>query len=246
MGWTSRSRPILGAKAAIVGLIVAVGCSTVRTSGTDMDAAQVFTNPRLVEAARAVERGDVTALNSLARSGVNVNEPGKQGVTLLFWAMKYKRKDSMRALLNLKANPNQKLENNDSPVTLAAAAPDEEMLRILLDGGADPNLRNRNDTPAIDEALDRSLWKNFELLVAHGADVGATDKSGATPLIRYAQVNRYADVERLLDRGIDINKADHRGHTLLWYVERSPSGLQTMQGKARDRVSSILKQRGAR
>jgi uncharacterized protein len=246
MGWTSRSRPILGAKTAVVGLIVAMGCSAVKTSGADMDATQVFANPRMVEAARAVEREDVSALNALARSGLNVNEPGKQGVTLLFWAMKYQKKGSMRALLNLKADPNQKLDNHDSPVTLAAAAPDGEILRILLEGGADPNLRNRNDTPAIDEALDRSLWKNFDLLVARGADPGATDKSGATPLIRLAQVNRFADVERLLDRRIDINKADHKGRTLLWYVENSAVGPATTQGKARDRVRTILKQRGAR
>lgn len=223
-----------------------MGCVSPRMDALNPEAIEVWSNPRMVEAARAVEREDAVTLNALVQSGLNVNEPGRHGVTLLTWAMMGRKKASMRMLLRLKADPNVRLESNDCPVTLAAGAPDGEMLRILLEAGADPNVRNRNETPAIDEALDRSLWSNFELLVSHSADPGATDKSGATPLVRLAQLNRFMDVERLLDRRIDVNKPDHRGLTLAWYVEHSAVGPETEQGKARDRVRNVLKQRAAK
>lgn len=217
-----------------------------QTGAAQMDAAQVFSNPRMLEAARAVERGDASALEGLVRNGLNVNERGRQGMTLLLWAMRSQKKDSLRALLKLKADPNQKLDNRDGPVTIAAGAPDSEVLTILLDHGGDPNARNRLDNPAIDEAIDRSLWRNYDMLVERGADPGAVDRSGATPLVRLAQLNQFLDVERLLNRGINLNTANRRGRTLGWYVENSPVDPAHPQGQARERVRAALKARGAK
>lgn len=236
---------LLLAKRVGCAVMVAVSISVVCAQGADMDASDVFSNPRMLEAARAVEEGDTARLTALVRSGLNVNERGKQGATLVVWAMKSLKKNSLRTLLLLKADPNLALDNKDSPVTMAAGAPDPEILKILLEGGANPNARNRLGDPAVTEALDRSLWRNFELLVAHGADLNATDRAGSTLLARLAQVNQFLDVERLLDRGIDINKPNRRGRTLAWYIERSPVDPQTDQGMARERIRVVLKQRGA-
>ncbi len=225
-------------------MLFSVSCSAFYKGAGQVDASQVFTNPRMIEAARAVERDDTAALDALVRAGLDVNERGKQGVTLLMWAMKWNKKNSMRDLLRHRANPNVKLENNDSAVTIAAGSPDSEILRILLEAGGDPNSRNRLGDPAIDEAADRSLWRNWDLLVSHGADPSALDRAGSTVLVRLAQVNQFIDVERLLDRGIDVKKPNHQSHTLLWYVEHSPVSSDLPQGKARERIRSVLKQRG--
>jgi ankyrin repeat protein len=187
-------------------------------------------------------RSNVSSLEAMASAGLDVNQSGKRGMTLLVWSMNGQKKRSMRALLGLRASPNAKLDNGDTSVTLAAGADDGEMLRLLLEHEGNPNAKNGKGAPAIFEALDRSLLRNFDLLMTHGADINATDGTGQTITLRVAILNRFSDVEKLIERGADVNVVDHLGGTLAWYLQDAPSGRQD----ARDRVRAMLERRGVR
>ncbi len=152
-----------------------------------MNPSDFFKDPSMQLAAQAVDREDEVQLQQVVSKGlVDVNARGAHGMTLLIWAMAGQKKRSMRTLLDLGADANAKLEDGDSPVTLAAGAADIELLRILLDGGGNPNARNKHGEPAIFEALDRSLWEHFDLLVKRGANLKEVDRQNQTVLLRMA------------------------------------------------------------
>ncbi|MDR3719932.1 MAG: ankyrin repeat domain-containing protein [Bryobacteraceae bacterium] len=217
-----------------------------RFGNENMTSAEFFESPSMIAAATAVEKQDIAALEGMARAGLDVNRPGKHGMTLLIWSLNGQKKRSLEKLLALRADPNAKLESGDTAVAFAAAAKDIGMLRLLLDHGGDPNALNRDGSPATFGALDRRLWDNYELLMAHGADPEAKNRMGQTALVRMAVLECFDYVATLLDRGASIRDVDNAGATVAWYVQDSRVGSDAGQREARDRVMKMLEQRGVK
>jgi ankyrin repeat protein len=126
-------------EARLLGLFVLIGATVVNAAAGPLAPADVFSHAQTVAAARAIDRDDIRSLKALVQLGLNVNDRGKHGITLLIWAMRSYKKSSMRTLLQLKADPNFRLANNDSAITIAAGVPDPDILAILLDAGGNPN-----------------------------------------------------------------------------------------------------------
>ncbi len=91
--------------------------------------------------ARAAAEGRVEDVKRLVKGGAQVNAVGKQNMTPLVWALTARNPAGMRALLELGADPNQRVgpEKQFHPVWLAAGQDQPEQLRVLLEFKGDPN-----------------------------------------------------------------------------------------------------------
>ncbi|MFC1757334.1 ankyrin repeat domain-containing protein [Planctomycetota bacterium] len=196
-------------------------------SPSDWEAAEYFRDSKVVELCEAIRDDDFPAAKKLIDGGVKANTIGRDNMTPLLWAFRYKRMATFELLLRNGADPNINFrsefgftrENNDSVVHLAAYAPEYEYLELVMKYGGDANLagRNQGSTPIFcvrsgDRHLDR-----IRLLLKKGANVNYVNRVRQTPL--HFAINRYAKYDialLLLESGADplhldgFNNAIHR------------------------------------
>lgn len=169
-------------------------------------AADVFASTVVAELARAACNGDEVEVSAVLAAGANPNAQGYQGVTPLIWATQCQSAVGMRALLEAGADPNVRF-GITTPVLMAAASGDPEILRLMLAHGGDANARDVGGWNALETAFSFGMqqrgWDNYYTLLAHGADVNA--RNGSTIAEFAAAMNQYDKVADLLDRGYSVN-----------------------------------------
>ena len=111
----------------------------------------------------------------------------------------------------------------DTPLHIAAAAYQTELVRILIDAGADVHARNRlGDQPihAASVGIPGSRCWNpsaqaatIRCLVTAGADPNATDKRGVAPLHRAVRTRCAVAVKTLLECGAAPMRPNGNGST---------------------------------
>jgi ankyrin repeat protein/predicted Ser/Thr protein kinase len=138
----------------------------------------------------------------LAAAGVKVEEQDARGRTAFYRASAEGKEDTMRLLLEKKANPNLKASDGSTPLIEAVSNGKMAAAKLLLDNGADVNLASANGlTPLLIAAEGNSYIKSpsemISLLLAHKADTKAVDSQGRTPLA-LATANKNAPAIELL------------------------------------------------
>lgn len=197
------------------------------------DANNVFSDAKTIALANAALEGDNVRVRTLVNEGANPNAQGKDGVTLLEWALLRQSKPGMTALLNAGANPSQPGLGGDTALHMAAKADDASYLKLLLDHGADPNAPHGvTQAPPIDAALMNPQNDAFELLLAHRADLNRADRMGDTPLHVAAQVHKPQCVLELLKAGADASLRNKGGKTFQTYFNILPAGGLNPAAKA--------------
>lgn len=168
------------------------------------DASKIFDTPHGVELAAAIAAGDASRIRDLVRSGARLSETGKDGVTLLQWAMLRDQPRVLKLLLDLGADPLQDGYRGQTALHMAAMAKQKAYLKILLENGASPDVRDsRTEAPVLAEALMSGNRAGVALLLAHGADPDLADRMGNTPLHVAAKINDYDSMLVLLKAGAD-------------------------------------------
>ncbi len=182
----------------------------------------------------SVVRGDVKELEKeVPRSHWRSLE--YQDATLLHLAVRYKRMELARALLQAGADPNAQIRIAGSqaytPLIEAVVSGDREMVRFLAQ---QPHIRlDRGDfrhiTP-LAYAIQRNRWDLAELLVDSGANVNVRvgDSDGNTPLHLAAAAGDAKRVEWLLSRGADPKSENYKQLTPLEY-SRSAEITETLR-----------------
>jgi ankyrin repeat protein len=123
-----------------------------------------------------------------------------------------------------------------TPLMLAAASYDVEMMRILVAGGADPHLVTKEQTdvllfasglaeglgkpPLRTEEDDRHALEAVKYAVELGNDVNTPNKHDVTPLHGAAYVGSDAIVKFLVDKGARMDVKDDSGQTALSIAEQ--------------------------
>jgi ankyrin repeat protein len=190
--------------------------------------------PALFAVAQAIVKNDQDAIRAAAKALPNLQTPGRDGTTLLYFAVtqswqRPELAEAVRTLLSLGADPNYTNGKRNSFAMANAVHASAPVLRAMLEAGGNPNARNQFGEPMIlknwylgyypDQARSR-----LELLLEHGADVNSampeseSDSGGYTLLLYRTKMGlddklAYADALTLLERGADPNRAGADGKT---------------------------------
>jgi hypothetical protein len=147
---------------------------------------------RLIDAVRG---GDVRAVQGSLTSGAHVDEPDETGATALMYAGAFGSLETIRALLDAKADVN--LAATGGVTALIWAAGDTAKVRLLLDRGAAIDAQAMDGTTALVSAAQRGNEDAVALLLSRGADPRASGDEGAL-LMQAGFVSPNPQVRRLL------------------------------------------------
>lgn len=221
-------------------LFVMWGCSWLLPkngdrSMRDISPEEFFTEPLQVRLATAVDRGDATAVDAAVREGADVTAWGKDGYSLLYWAMARNNVAGFEALV--KNGADLKGEYRD-PALVAATRSRDFIIRLAIEA----------DNPGfLAAALRQGFDPNYVLY-----------KKSMEPLLFLAgHCHSERAIQLLLDAGADIERQDVMGYTALgdamlrtdfktmWFLLERGADPMTGQSLGTD-ISSQLKTYGSR
>ncbi len=119
----------------------------------------------------------------------------------------------------LDENPNANFadKNGNTPLIVAAAYGNAEILRILLDMKVDINAVDRDGYSAVFYAAQEGHMRVLEMLIAAGVELNAKSRFGFTPLHVAALRGQKQVVRRLIEARVDVNaKAAGGGTAAYW------------------------------
>ncbi|KAG6420159.1 hypothetical protein SASPL_116678 [Salvia splendens] len=140
--------------------------------------------------------GDIELLKFLLSKDVSVDSQSDAG-TPLIWAAGHGQQDSVKLLLEHKANPDAKTEDDITPLLSAVAAGSLACLELLIKAGATVNFTAGGATP-LHIAADIGSPEIINCLLLAGADPNAIDEDGLKPVQVAASRGNKVAVEILL------------------------------------------------
>ncbi|HKU45017.1 MAG TPA: ankyrin repeat domain-containing protein [Polyangiales bacterium] len=181
-----------------------------------------FDEPRQLEAARAIVSEDVVRLRAATR-GLDIDEPGKTPITLLWFAIHERKFEMIKTLVEMGSKPDQQVvQGLGNPIHYALQNQDTRILRAILDGGFPVSHADKSGTTLLHEAAGAlgATLDHVKLLVERGAKLDAQDAIGDTPLDFAIETRQPDRAKYLLERGAKLNTFTTRGATPAWTVQR--------------------------
>ncbi len=185
------------------------------------------TEAQRTEALEAARLNKADALTALLAQGVEVNAKTEKGTTLLIAAAQENALDTVKVLLNAKADLAAREKSGDSALMKAIMRENDPqngggleksvpykaggVVEALLKAGAPVNYES-GWTPVLYAAYvgnDALL----ERLIAAGGNVKAVAPNGGTTLMFAARNGHMSVVQRLLKMGVDVNAKNSSGQT---------------------------------
>jgi len=257
----THQKPLLTAMAAVLFMAALCGCSP---AGPQFIAAQVkrmtpaefYGDPLQVRLAVAVDQDDIAAVDAAVRDGANVNAWGRDGFSLLYWAMARDRTAGFEALVkngaDLTAEYRDPVQVSDSRlrdwiIRLALTADNPEFLRIAMRHGFDPNYMwsDKYQETLLFLAASDHAKPAMEILLEAGADMNHQDHLGNTPLMDAVMRCDYATVWFFLHRGADpMIKNQFGGDLAAMLKEYGSRGVGPDSSKSFEQIVAELVSRG--
>ncbi|WP_426713260.1 ankyrin repeat domain-containing protein [Cronobacter muytjensii] len=192
--------------------------------------------------ARAIEKGDSNEVTKLA-SETDLNKPGKEDMTLLFWSVMNSINDKktpehlkvITVLVKAGADPLQpRPQGKSSPAEYVLMADSGDWIKAMLDGGLSPDAKDKTfDKPIIFQTLEAKNTDTLKTMLDAGANINITDSLGNTLLIDALDFHSYDHVLLLLERGADPEiRADNgwtMGNQLERFLKRAKEGSDEYQ-----------------
>lgn len=217
--------------------------------------------PALLAVAEAISKNDQVAIRSAAKSVPDLQAAGRDGKTLLYFAVdetleRTQLADAVETLLSLGANPNFANEHEASFAMAHSIYGPVRLLRIMLDAGGNPNARDPEGWPMIFRNWQTTYFESdqrarFQLLLDRGADINATlpdDASGYggyTLAMYRASMGRgdgagYVDALELLKRGADFHQAAKDGTTLVSLLQEHHRALDNQSAEVAQAYQALV------
>ena len=191
--------------------------------------------PALFAVAQAIVKNDQDAIRVAAKALPDLQKPGRDGTTLLYFAVtqSWQRPElagAVRTLLSLGADPNYTNGHRESFALAESVHGPLAGLRAMLDAGGNPNARSEYGWPIVFMHYKLGYYKDEErarldLLLDRGADINSVVPEDESESSKYSLVlyttqsgmhdsREYANALHLLGRGADPNRAGADGMTL--------------------------------
>lgn len=215
-----------------------------------------YTDPLQVRLALAVDAGDAAAVEAAVRAGADVQAWGKDGYSILYWAMARKNVAGFEALLKNGADvtgdyrdPAVVKENRlrDFIVRLTLEVADPGFLRAALRQGLDPNyvLDKDSNESLLFLAGGRHNEPALRLLLDSGANIEQQNHLGYTALGEAMLRRDFKTMRFLMERGADPTVKDVFGHDLSWQLKEYGSrGVRPDHRESFDAIVTELVKRG--
>src|SRR5438045_2647740 len=125
--------------------------------------------------ADAAMKRDVAAVRKLLDEKVDVNSPGADGTPALHWLVRVDDFDTARRLIRAGADPAKPNRYGVTPMSLASANGNAEMIALLLEAGADANTVDKQGETALMTATKVGSPDAVKTLLDHGAQIETRD-----------------------------------------------------------------------
>lgn len=143
---------------------------------------------------------------------------GKMGQEL-FLAIVHGDHSAVQSLIDNGADPNSRNGLEFTPLDIAAASHQTEVMQSLMKAGAVADAPSAYGTP-LNFAAAYGNVEGANLLISKGANINNARSDGMTVLIQAANVGATPIVGELLKRNADVNAKDEDGATALTYAAR--------------------------
>jgi uncharacterized protein len=141
----------------------------------------------------AIEFGHVEVVQILIDAGLNVNEPGEYGETMLMRALNGKL-EMVETLIKAGADVNKANDYKMAPLAIAAEQGKTDVVQALLKAGANVKARNTYGGTALQVAVLRGYKDLVRILIDAGADVARDRKD----LIDLAKQQNQPEIEKMI------------------------------------------------
>jgi hypothetical protein len=121
-------------------------------------------HPELLAVAEAIAKNDSNAIRASAKNVRDLNAAGRDGMTLLFFAVNESLErpelaSAVETLLAVGVNPNYHNDSANSFALAQSVSADIGVLRAMLDAGGDPNARDVKGQPIVFDNWFMELFK---------------------------------------------------------------------------------------
>ncbi|MCF8581193.1 ankyrin repeat domain-containing protein [Enterobacter ludwigii] len=225
----------------LVIVILLPGCNW----DVEMGPRDYFSGSQLI-LAEAIERGDTSHVKKLVAT-TELNKPGKEDMTLLFWALgntMYEKKTANRLnivtlLVKAGADPLQpRSKGKSSPAEFVLRADSGVWIKALLDGGLSPNAKDKTfDKPIVFQSIKAKNTETLKVMLDYGADINTVNSLGSTLLFEALNYHAYDHVFLLLERGADPEIRADNGWTMVNQLQR----LLNVEEKDSDEYKMLIK-----
>ena len=195
--------------------------------------------------ADAAMKRDVAAVRTLIDQKVDVNAPGADGTPALHWLVRVDDFEDARRLIRAGADASRPNRYGVTPMSLAAANGNAQMIALLLEAGADANVVDKQGETALMAATKVGNIDAVKTLLDHGAAVDTRDPAFQQTALMMAVRDDHPEVVKLLvDRGAAVNVQTRTGVTPPWILPNSVPGfghgIGIVRGGLPDRGSRFL------
>ena len=179
----------------------------------------LFKDPVNSQIAVALWKGKTKTYLDLIPTSPNLDEVGKDKITLLEWALFMQRLKGFEALLDAGADP--ALETYPTPpgsdplVFDLVDMDDPAYFEAVMERGFNPDFRSNRGATLLGRAARAGREAQFNALMSRGADVNMADANGSTPLNSAFSANKYHLGLALLEAGADPHAEVGPNHTPL-------------------------------
>lgn len=178
--------------------------------------------------------GRISSWSALALvSSIDRSDP-VSGLTPLMLAIKKRKPDTVRLLLEKGAKPDQLCQRGITALMYAAARGDADMIELLITNGAVLGQVDEGGQTALHHAVSRGQVATAALLLDRGMDIDLADCQGNTALHIAMIRNRLELASLLLERRAAVDRKNKSGDTALTLAA-------TLGG--RDMIDLLLEQR---
>jgi uncharacterized protein len=174
-------------------LILTTGCSH---AGRD-----AFPDPKAAKVADAILDDNGAKVAELIRNGADVNAVGKDGRSLLEFAVWQEKYSAFQALLNSGADTAHRDAQGETVLHYATVPMSPAYVTDLLARHVDPNVLTPGNRSALMMAAEFNRRPHLKALIAAGANLEFAESNGDTALIMAAEAESLDTVIDLLHAG---------------------------------------------